>query len=277
VLTEISVAGDLLVRESHPPRGLHDSSVERVSVGAILGGRVLTDELGTQSLKSDRLRILDLSSPYKIGWLGGGHTVAFDLECAAVGVSMDMFRAAMIRGTDTPLGDLLRRHLIQVAATAGTLSPTELSAVGASTAQLVRGLILAASDRDADHLEAMATTLLMRIQDYINSHLSDPDLSPERISAIHNISLRQLYLLFSQQDETPSEWIIARRLAAAKADLTYRPDTVSTTAQRWGFKDHSHFSRRFKAAYGVTPHEYSRRARKDAVAQYELRRQAING
>ena len=35
VLTEIKVSGDLSVRESRPPRGLRDSSVERVSVGAV--------------------------------------------------------------------------------------------------------------------------------------------------------------------------------------------------------------------------------------------------
>jgi AraC-like DNA-binding protein len=139
-----------------------------------------------------------------------------------------------------------------------TDSPTELAAVGNGTTQLLRGFVLAASDRDSDRTEAAASTLRLRIQDYIDQHLAEPDLTPERISFAHNISLRQLYLVFSQLNETPVEWIISRRLAVARVDLTYRPDTVSAIAQKWAFKDHSHFSRRFKAKYGVTPYEYIR-------------------
>lgn len=49
---------------------------------------------------------------------------------------------------------------------------------------------------------------------------------------------------------------MTRRLAAAKEDLAYRRDSVLVTAQRWGFKDPSHFTRRFKAMYAATPREY---------------------
>jgi AraC family transcriptional activator of tynA and feaB len=35
--------------------------------------------------------------------------------------------------------------------------------------------------------------------------------------------------------------------------------TLSEIAYAWGFSDMTHFSRRFKAAYGVLPSDYRRR------------------
>ena len=33
---------------------------------------------------------------------------------------------------------------------------------------------------------------------------------------------------------------------------------ISTIARRWGFRDHGHFTRRFKATYGLTPRDWRR-------------------
>jgi AraC-like DNA-binding protein len=58
-----------------------------------------------------------------------------------------------------------------------------------------------------------------------------------------------------------SQWIITARLEGARRELARpgsRPGTVAATAHRWGFADSTHFSRRFRAAYGTSPRNWIR-------------------
>ena len=75
------------------------------------------------------------------------------------------------------------------------------------------------------------------------------------------MSVRQLYKVFAAADVSLEQWLIEIRLAAARAYLDSpagRRRTIAAVAHAHGFADASHFSRRFKAAYGLTPHDYQR-------------------
>ncbi|MFD5600078.1 helix-turn-helix domain-containing protein [Leucobacter sp. NPDC058333] len=103
--------------------------------------------------------------------------------------------------------------------------------------------------------------LLQKITAYVDTNLGNPDLSPNSIAAAHYISTRHLHSLFRQADTTVSTWIRERRLERCRADLmdpVLQDRTVSTIAARWGFTDAAHFSRVFKAAFGVSPSELRR-------------------
>jgi AraC-like DNA-binding protein len=96
---------------------------------------------------------------------------------------------------------------------------------------------------------------------YIELHLQDADLSAETIADAHHISVRQLYKIWARSAELSlSAWIIAARLEAARRDLS-RPHpqaaTIGAVARRWGFSDPTHFSRRFRTAFGVSPRQWS--------------------
>jgi len=90
---------------------------------------------------------------------------------------------------------------------------------------------------------------------------ADPDLQPSTIAAAHHISLRYLYKLCAQADFSLEQWIIGERLQGARDELT-RPEsrqrTIAMVARRWGFSAPTHFSRRFRTAYGLTPSEWRR-------------------
>jgi AraC-like DNA-binding protein len=101
--------------------------------------------------------------------------------------------------------------------------------------------------------------LLRRIRTFIEVQLGDPTLSPGVIAAAHHISVRQLYNLFALEETTVSRWIQQRRLERCRRDLASAPSaeqTVSAIAARWGLTNAAHFSRLFRAAYGVPPSEY---------------------
>jgi AraC-like DNA-binding protein len=103
--------------------------------------------------------------------------------------------------------------------------------------------------------------LLQKIYSYIDLHLASPELSPGSIAAAHYISTRHLHSLFRQADTTVSTWIRERRLERCRTDLldpVLSDRTVSAIAARWGFTDAAHFSRVFKASYGVSPSELRR-------------------
>ena len=245
------------LRIARMPRALlRESNPERVSLAVGPTGFCFTNHRGFQATGRKELRLTDLTSDYEIVLSGEVRTVACEIELSRLGMSVDTVRNAVPTISLSPLHDLMRRHLLELARSADGLSPNTLAIAGSGTAELVRALIHSVSTRDKDRRGALAETMPARIDDYVRRHLGDPDLTPAGIAAVHNISLRYLYVLLSDQAETPAEWIMTRRLSAAKDHLRHGTANVSTTAKRWGFKDHSHFTRRFKAAYGLTPAEY---------------------
>jgi AraC-like DNA-binding protein len=102
-------------------------------------------------------------------------------------------------------------------------------------------------------------TQLTRILAYARRHLTEPDLGAHRIAAAYNISRRQLYILFRDVGISLEQWIIAQRLEGARVDLSGpagQHRTIAAIARSWGFRGPSHFSTRFRAAYGLSPVEY---------------------
>ena len=101
------------------------------------------------------------------------------------------------------------------------------------------------------------------VQAHIDRRLSDPDLRVESVAAACFVSVRQLHALFRDSGHTVAGWIRHRRVEACKRDLAdpaARAVPVAAVGARWGFPDPSHFGQVFKAAVGVTPAEFRRRA-----------------
>jgi AraC-like DNA-binding protein len=104
------------------------------------------------------------------------------------------------------------------------------------------------------------TSLFERIRVFIEKRLDHTDLSPSTIARAHSISVRYLHLLFSERGLTVGGWVRSRRLARCRVALTdVRKDrTITEIALKWGFSDAAHFSRSFKAAFGISPNAFRR-------------------
>jgi AraC-like DNA-binding protein len=119
---------------------------------------------------------------------------------------------------------------------------------------LTERLDCAPPDPDAAH-----RALMLHITSFIEEHLGNADLAPAQIAAAHHISLRQLHKLFHASGATVAGWIRQRRLEHCGHDLrdprcAARP--VAAVGARWGYPDPAHFSRLFKASYGIGPRDY---------------------
>jgi AraC-like DNA-binding protein len=94
---------------------------------------------------------------------------------------------------------------------------------------------------------------------YIDAELAS-DIALADLAAIAGIGRFHLLRSFAKElGMTPHAWIAQRRLVFAKGLLdSGRPAAEAALAA--GFFDQSHFSNRFRRAYGMTPGEYRRGA-----------------
>ncbi|MFJ5921230.1 helix-turn-helix domain-containing protein [Kitasatospora sp. NPDC092948] len=135
---------------------------------------------------------------------------------------------------------------------ADRLAGTVADLVGTLAAQLAATRRTEADDTPNGHL-------VRRVRGHIERHLADSDLSPETIARAHHISVRYLHRLFEAEEMTVGRLIRRTRLDACAQELSRRGPSgpsVSAVAQRWGFASPAHFSRAFRAAYGVSPREW---------------------
>ncbi len=124
------------------------------------------------------------------------------------------------------------------------------------TASAYTSVPQAQSDRSS-----VATSHRLRIINYIEAHLGDPDLTPMRVADACKMTARYLHHLFSQESETVARYILRRRLEECSRALklpTQQARTVTSIAFDFGFNSPTHFGRVFRARYGVTPREYRR-------------------
>jgi AraC family transcriptional regulator, positive regulator of tynA and feaB len=139
-------------------------------------------------------------------------------------------------------------------ATAGRITAAILDLLGAAYADIGRA--------QPDRL-SLANVHRIRIVNYIEAHLHDPELTPTHLAQACKITPRYLHHLFSEREETVARYIVRRRLdecARALACGAQRSRTITAIAFDYGFNSPTHFGRVFRARFGVTPREYRRDA-----------------
>ncbi|WP_439358559.1 helix-turn-helix domain-containing protein [Bradyrhizobium sp. DASA03007] len=113
----------------------------------------------------------------------------------------------------------------------------------------------------SDHTRpARLTAKLDQARRFIEAGLADPDLGPGHVGEAIGLSRRSLYRMFDVLGKTPMEFIYEVRLAEAarqlRGNVSDRP-SVTAIAHAVGFADSSHFSRMFRARYGVSPRRWA--------------------
>jgi AraC-like DNA-binding protein len=152
----------------------------------------------------------------------------------------------------------------------GHLSPQEAERLGneardLSAALLARGNGSAEVRGARRPADARPGGRAVRIGEFIQAHLGDPDLSPSQLAAAHLVSLRYLHRLFQAEGTTVCAVIRRRRLDGSRAELLDSDRPIHEIAARWGFRRPADFSRLFRAAYGMSPTEYRASGREDAL------------
>jgi len=198
----------------------------------------------------------------------GGHPVRFEMpeyfQKMCLLVPLDTFEGLLPAAKSYVGVHLGHRHA--VARLLGTCLTTLADDVltndsepAGAAVELTLGLLGAALTRHRESSDiGPRTNLYQRITSFIEQQLGDSELSPVTLAQTHHISTRYLHLIFSERGRTVGAWIRERRLAQCRAELANPSNdrTVTEVAMHWGFSDLAHFSRSFRAAYGVSPLEF---------------------
>ena len=153
----------------------------------------------------------------------------------------------------SPRGRLLDLALQMMLAPSLPVTDAEAVSLADAFVGLVRHLMLNQPDPDAGNPMAQAGRL--RVEDYINRALGNPDLSVARLCRIFGLSRATLYRMFADEGGV-QRYIDARRLDRCFAELHHAPATygrIRDVAGRWGFHEAADFNRRFKSRFGIRP------------------------
>ncbi|GAA1972593.1 helix-turn-helix domain-containing protein [Microbacterium pumilum] len=220
------------------------------------GGGMIVQEGRETALQSGDMTIYDTDKPYSL---------LFD---DAVRMSIVMFPKELLDIPAETLGRLTAIRLDGSSGVGAMIRPFVSSLARQVTevdGHVARRLFRTAIDMVGTLLEANLASalstgthdvLVRRILDYIDEHLSVPQLSPAQIAAAHFISVRHLHALFSDQGTTVSTVIRTRRLERCYDELVNplcAARSVTAIGLENGFVDPAHFSRTFRAHFGVSP------------------------
>ena len=158
------------------------------------------------------------------------------------------------RRDGTPAGRVLFNLIRNSYDEESTISPAD-SYMRLAVYDLV-GALFALSERSPG--SRYTDKLFTRIRAVIKGGFADPDFGPHEVASEVGISLRYLQKLFTQRGSTCTEFIYSLRLDHAAHLLRHRESLganqpLSEIAYACGFRDYTHFARRFRQRFGCPP------------------------
>lgn len=225
-----------------------------------IAGSVRVEHDGVRShLMAGDLALFDTTRPYALTYDGDFRTIVAMLPRPTIPLSPPTLRA--VTGNRIPAQSVTASAVSSLLQSL-TSPSSEVSAPAAP--RLVEGTVslitaLLAEELSVHSPATSPSATLMRAREYVELHLSDPDLGPDQIAGALGVSRRYLYNVFAETGTPVSGWIRKRRLDMCARDLahpTTRGQSIAVIASRWGLVDARHFSRLFRVEYGCTPREY---------------------
>lgn len=248
-------SADQVLRRS-PRQIARGGDVKFFHVAVQASGRSLVSQDGHEIiLEPGDFTLLDRSRPYQYSCNGKFSQIILmlrqNLLLPRVG-SAALFTATRIDGSKD-IGGLLSPMLRQLP----TLVHSVRDGARERIAQNILDLIATALLTHGENARVSSGITLVRVKFWIETRLGG-DLSAERIAAECKVTARHLNRLFSRESTSLMQYVLERRLARCRRDLTdaaMRHRTIGEIAIAAGFKDLSHFSRAYRSRYGRTASE----------------------
>jgi AraC-like DNA-binding protein len=168
-------------------------------------------------------------------------------------------RGGAFRRSGTPAGRFLHEVVLDALDGGGSACPPVDSFMQLAIYDLLGALF---APPDPQSSSRPANKLFMRIRGLIKDRFADPDFGPPQAAAAAGISLRYLQKLFTQRGSTCTEFIYSLRLNQAARLLDRRKllsisEPISAIAYACGFRDYTHFGRKFRHRFGYSPGAHS--------------------
>ncbi len=176
----------------------------------------------------------------------------------------DRDRTRVLSG-DVPEVGLAVDFIRSLNARAGQLDESMMPRLASQVVDLVSLAVGGANGEVA--LSTARAHALRRVKSEIEKRLCNPNLTPALAAAAGRVSVRYANALLAEEGSSLERYIQQRRLEhcrRALEDPLQSHRMISEIAYAWGFSDHSHFTRRFRDAFGMTPSECRERVAPNA-------------
>jgi AraC-like DNA-binding protein len=261
---QMSRAGYPPIRGRRTAAMVRASDPESVLLLHVTRGVVAVERRGRQvRLERGGLVALDTSSP--VTWLNPvpARDMILNLPASLIGVrraQVETILGVPMRSTGG-IGGLLRyvlRDLLRHGTSYEPAVVTRLASVATDLLAIVAqsGVGSRPSASDTDRIRQL------QIYSYMEEHLTDPALTPDRVAIANGVSVRHLDRLLQADGTSPWAWIRHQRLERCRRDLVdpaHAGRPIAAIGSRWGFGDPAGFNRAFRGQYGLPPGEYRRR------------------
>jgi AraC-like DNA-binding protein len=164
----------------------------------------------------------------------------------------------LVHRDSSGVGGLVKAYLDAFGAQLDTLDDSWAGVVADNFCRLLAVVCGAAA---GEHGDAIRVGRLADAKLYVDQHLSNPRLSPEKAARALKISVRRLHHLFEPSGTTFTQYLLSRRLEECRAALVNGDRPVTDIALAWGFNSLATFNRTFRRAFGVAPSELRRAGR----------------
>jgi len=226
-----------------------------------------TDE-GSSSLAGDQLRryerrpyefiVVPANFPLRGESTAAPEVLAFafrfeDMKtdiAAALQLRQDLLQPRVIIGGPKPftteIAQRIRRHMM-----ADTVSRDYLQALGFTL--IVEMLRLPPRQRATGRGSTLNDRVLTSILGYIDANL-DANLSLETLAGLAGVLTHRFGRAFKRKvGEPPHQYVLARRIEAARSLLRTTEQSIADIAYATGFSSQSHMTTTFRREIGVTP------------------------
>lgn len=155
----------------------------------------------------------------------------------------------------TPLTRLLVAHLVTLNQQIIGLSKDQADSAFRTGIELLAKAFSQQAGFSGNARAAVRAAVYGQVRRYVEAHLHDHDLSPERILQQLYLSRTSVYSLFEHEGGLAA-YIRSRRLRAAASELVRFPHlAVKDIAFGLGFNNASSFTRAFRRAYDMAPQD----------------------
>jgi len=234
-----------------------------------LSGKVVVVQDGRQAVnEKGSFVLLDTRRPFSELFETRTKTMVLKISREALEARLGSVASFTARtmAADNPIAGLASGFLSMLLTRLDTLDGPVAAKIAEQALDLVALAFSAETQQSGSSLSSSRATTLLRLKSVIESRLHEPDLKPAAVAAETGIGVRYANALLSAEGTSLERHILDRRLERCRRaleDPRQAHRTIGEIAFAWGFSDLSHFTRRFKAEYGVAPGEYRRQANRE--------------
>lgn len=253
------------MRAWRTPRHAAGIDADELLVCRQLSGSLLLEQDGREaSLEPGDIVIIDPALPYGVDLAEDSAMLVLKMPRRAFEARNGRARALVGRSLSASWPE------VGLASSFLALLPAYAGRVGGASAAMLSEVIpdvlaaAIAADGSSRRLSTARASVLAALRAAVDTRLSNPGLTGSRVAAAAGVSLRYANAVLAAEGTSLARLIQRRRLERCRRALEDPQDrrSLGEIAFGWGFVDLSHFGRRFKAAYGVTPSSYRKQVRR---------------